>query len=182
MRSIRRIGLLGFLVSVAALAGDEIPGREFSATFRFLGPQGDRRMSGSIVVDRFTPVEEARKLRAVLENQGQAGLVAAIRGRANGRLRLGALEYALDLVVTKPVDGGFRLIVVTSRPIRLEETQQPSNSLDYPFGVIALTLDGSGRGEGQFYPRAALAINEDGALTVQEFEGEGRVFEVKKVR
>jgi hypothetical protein len=182
MDAIRRIGFLGLFVCASAMAADAIPGREFSATFEFKGPQGSRRMEGTILVDRFTPVEEARKLRAVLENQGQAGLAAALRGRANGRLRLGALEYTLDLVVTKPTDEGFRLIVVTSRPIRLEETQQPSESLNFPFGVVALDLDESGRGKGQFFPRAALALQEDGALTVQEFEGEGRVSNVKKAR
>jgi hypothetical protein len=182
MHAIRRIGVFGLLLAATAVAGDSVPGREFTATLEYRGPQGTRRIGASIFVDRFTPIEEARKLRAVLEDYGQGGLVAALRGRGNGRLRLGALDYNLDLVVTKPTDDGFRVIVVTTRMLRVEETETASESLDFPFGVIALDLDHSGRGSGAFHPRAALWITEDGAVAIEGWEGEGRVLEVKKVR
>ncbi len=178
------IGLAAVLSAAVVFAGESaVPGREFSATFKFKGRQGDRRIAASILIDRFTPVAEARQLKEVLKSQGQSGLVAALRDRRNGRLRLGALEYSLDLAVAKPSEDGFLLLIVTTRPIRLEETQQGSGSLDYPFGAVSIQLDGFGRGEGRFFPTAALAIDADGAVTVQQFvEGEGRVTDVKKVR
>jgi hypothetical protein len=185
MHAIRRIGVgvLGLLLAATAVAGDSIPGREFTATLEYRGPQGTRRIGASIVVDRYTPVEEARKLKAVLADYGQAGLAAALRGRGNGRLRLGALDYNLDLVVTKPTDDGwFRVIVITTRMLRVEETETGSESLDFPFGVIAMELDHSGRGSGAFHPRATLWITEDGSVAIEGWEGEGRVLEVKKVR
>jgi hypothetical protein len=182
MHAIRRVGVLGLLLAATAVAGDSVPGREFTATLEFKGPQGTRRIGATIIVDRYTPVEEARKLRYVLEDYGQSGLLAALRGRHNGRVRLGALEHPLDLVVTKPTDDGFRLIVVTTRMLRVEETEQGLESLDFPFGFIALDLDHSGRGSGQYHPKAALWITEDGAVAVEGWEGEGRVLEVKKVR
>lgn len=175
--------LLAALGTGIGFAADASPGREFSATFDFKGEQGNRRIEASILIDQFTPVAEARQLREVLKNQGQSGLLAALRDRRNGRLRLGALEYSLDLVVAKPKDDGFLLLIVTTRPIRLEETLQGSDSAGHPFGVVSVELDGFGRGEGQFFPRAALAIDANGAVTVQQsVEGEGRVTGVKKVR
>jgi hypothetical protein len=175
------LAVLGTPVAFAADAAS--PGREFSATFDFKGAQGNRRMDASILIDRFTPVEEARQLREVLKNQGQHGLLTALRDRRNGRLRLGALDFSLDLVVAKPREDGFLLLIITTRPIRLQETVEPSNAADYPFGVVSVEIDGFGRGEGKFFPRSALAIDADGNVTVQQsVEGEGRVTQVKKVR
>ena len=177
-------GLLLLLIGAAAPAGtSDTPGREFSAIFKFKGKQGDRQIGATIVVDRYTPVEEAWQLAEILKSQGQAGLAAALRGRGNGRLRLGALEYGLDLVAAKPTSNGFKLVVVTNRPIRYQETQGNSgDSLNYPFGIVVIEIDGFGRGEGRFYPAAALHFNPDGSVAVYKHEGEGRVSEVKKVR
>jgi hypothetical protein len=177
-------GLLLLLLSAAAPASDsDNPGSEFSAIFKFSGKQGNRQMGGTIVVNRYTPVEEARQAAEILRSQGQAGLANALRGRANGVLRLGALEYSLDLVTAKPTSKGFKLLVVTNRPIRYQETDQGSASLDYPFGIVVIEIDSLGRGEGRFFPSAALRIQEDGAIDVYQYaEGEGRVTDVKKVR
>lgn len=172
------------LLSCPAVSGEEaFPGREFSATFRMKDERGERQMGATILIDRLTPLEEARALKEVLKSQGQYGLANALKGRANGRLRLGALDYPLDLVMARPVRDGFHVVVVTTRPIRLEESQEGAASLDYPFGVVAIELDSFGRGEGRFFRTAALRINEDGTVAVEQFaEGEGTVTDVKKVR
>ena len=178
----RLAGLVALLCAAVVAAAAETPGSEFSATFKFKGKQGDRQIAANIVVDRYTPEEEAWRFADILKTQGQAGLAAALRGRRNGRLRLGALEYSLDLVVTRPTDKGHRIVVVTTRPIRYQETQSGSESLDYPFGLVILEVDGFGRGDGRFYPAAALQFNEDGSVAVYKPEGEGKVSEVKKLR
>lgn len=177
--------LLGLATPVVFAKDAAAPPREFSATFDFQGApgKGNRRMDASILIDRYTPLEEARHLREVLENDGQHGLLTALRDRRNGTLRLGAQDFTLDLVVAKPTKDGFALLVITTRAIALhEEIVEPWNA-DYPFGVVSVEIDGFGRGEGRFFPHAALAIDADGNVTVQQFvEGEGRVTHVKKVR
>ena len=177
-------GLLLLLLTAAALAADsDNPGSEFPAIFKFSGKQGSRQMGGTIVVHRYTPVEEARQAAEILKGQGQAGLANSLRGRGNGVLRLGALEYPLDLITAKPTSKGFKLLAVTNRPIRYQETDQGLASLDYPFGIVVIEIDGLGRGEGRFFPSAALRIQPDGAIDVYQYtEGEGRVTDVKKVR
>ena len=171
-------------VALLARAADDPPnpGKQFTATFKMSGgPQGDRQIAGTIIVNRYTPLPEAQQLKEILKSQGQAGLANAIRGRANGQLSLGGLAYSLDLVVFKPSDDGFEFVIVTTRPIRLQESQEGSPSLDYPFGVVFIKLDGFGRGDGRFYPTSALRINPDGTLDVEQFnQGEGRVTDVQK--
>ena len=174
---------LGMLCAFPARADDDAPAREYSAMFKLKDAQGDRQVGATILLDRFTPLQEALSLKDVLASQGQYGLANAIRGRANGRLRLGVMDYSLDLATFAPTKDGFFVVVVTTRPIRFEESQEGSESLDFPFGVITFSLDGFGRGEGRFYPKSKLLINDDGSIAVQQFaEGEGRVTDVKKVR
>jgi len=184
MRNLALCGALALVLPAAAVAEDPAsPGKQFTAIFKFSGPQGNRQIGATILVDRYTPLDQAHQLKDVLKSQGQAGLANALRGRSNGRLNLGGLEYSLDLIVAKPIDDGFQLVVVTTRPIKYQETQDGSESLDYPLGVVSIKLDGFGRGEGRFFPTAALRINEDGSLSVDQFaKGEGRVTDVKKVR
>jgi hypothetical protein len=175
---------LSLLLALPARAADDgTPGHEFSAIFRYTNPQGDRQIGATIFVDRYTSLQEAHALKDVLASQGQFGLANAIRGRANGRLRLGAVDYPLDLAVFAPTRDGFFVVVVTTRPIRIEESQEGSPSLDYPFGAISFGLDGFGRGQGRLFPRCRLLINEDGTVAAQQFaEGEGKVTDIKKVR
>ena len=178
-------GLLLLLLSAAAPASDsDNPGSEFTAIFKFSGgKQGSRQMGATIVVNRYTPVEEARQLGEILKSQGQASFANALRGRANGLLRVGALEHNLDLISTKATSKGFKLLAITNRPIKYEENEQGASSLDYPFAVILLEIDGFGRGEGRFFPSSALRVQPDGALDVYQYaEGEGHVTDVKKVR
>ena len=178
-------GLILLLLSAAVPASDsDNPGSEFSAIFKFSGgKQGSRQMGATIVVHRYTPVEEARQLGEILKSQGQASFANALRGRANGLLRIGALEHNLDLISTKATSKGFKLLAITNRPIKYEENAQGASSLDYPFAVILLEIDGFGRGEGRFFPSSALRVQPDGALDVYQYaEGEGRVTDVKKVR
>jgi len=182
-RSAAAAGLWALLALTARAADDALPGREFSAMFKLKDAQGDRQMGATILLDRFTPLEEALSLKHVLADQGQFGLANTIRGRANGRLRLGMMDYTLDLATFAPTKDGFFVVVVTTRQIRFEESQEGSESLDFPFGIITFSLDGFGRGEGRFYPKSKLLINEDGTLAVQQYaEGEGKVTDVKKVR
>jgi len=176
--------VVGVLLALPANADDEdAPAREYSAMFKLRDAQGDRQLGATILLDRFTPLQEALALKDVLASQGQYGLANAIRGRANGRLRLGVMDYPLDLATFAPTKDGFFVVVVTTRPIRFEESQEGSESLDFPFGVITFSLDGFGRGEGRFYPKSRLLINDDGTIAVQQFaEGEGKVTDVKKIR
>jgi hypothetical protein len=164
-------------------AKDGPPVRELTAKFAFSGPQGDREIGATILVDRVTSVEEAHRLKKLLETQGQGGLLAAIRGHRDGRLSFGGLEYSLDLIVAHQVDDELELWIVTTRPIHADEIATGADSLDHPFGVAHIHVDGFGRGEGDYFPVCALSIAENGELEItQAVEGEGRVSEVRKTK
>jgi hypothetical protein len=153
---------LVLLSSLGAIAGAAHPEGEFTATARVETKSGTRSTACTIIVNRPIPYEEAAPLRRILEDGGQQAVRTAIMGAAHGQLSLGGIAYPLDLVIFEPKGKGFRYVVVTSRPIRWEESELGEPSLDYPFTVLVFEEPAVGLGEGQIVPRAALQIDEDG--------------------
>jgi hypothetical protein len=159
------------------------PGREFDATAVMRTTTDTRRMPVKLVANRFTSVEQARQLAGVLEQGGQGALLAALTGRADGQLRLGALELQVALVVAEEKGRGYRYLFLTPRRIRVEETTFGEESLDYPFGIAVLEVDGFGRGSGSVHVAAALAIDADGHIEIEDFDGaDGRLEDLRTVR
>ena len=134
-------------------------------------------------MNRYTPVEEARQPRRF----SRARVRPASRARCeDGRTGCCAWEPWSTTSISSWRSRrrrGSSSWSITNRPIRYEENEQGASSLDYPFAVILLEIDGFGRGEGRFFPSSALRVQPDGALDVYQYaEGEGRVTDVKKVR
>ena len=181
----RLAALFALVVIVATLPlvfADE-PGREFTATAVVEGSQGTRRMLVTLVANRFTSVEQAQHLADILEQGGQGALLSALTGRTDGQLRLGALQMPVALVVAEPLRKGYRYLFLTPRRIKVEETTFGEDSLDYPFGIAVFEVDGFGRGEGRLHVAAALRIDADGHIEVEDYDGaDGRFEDLRQVR
>jgi len=131
-------------------------------------PAGEIQVS--IALLRPMRLEDALPLRDSLAGGGQQALLHAIQGRGQGMLRMGGLEYPLDLVVEQQQGATRHIVVVTTRPIGVSETNTGAASLDYPFGLAVFDVDGQGRGEGLVYPKATLEILSDGGVGVSTYE------------
>jgi hypothetical protein len=181
----RLFAVSAFILIVTAQSpvfADE-PGREFSATAVVRGSQGTRRMPVTFIANRFTSVEQAKHLAEVLEQGGQGALLSALAGRNDGRLRLGALEMPIALVVAEPQGKGYRYLFLTPRRIRVEENTFGEESLDYPFGIAEFVTDTFGRGEGSLHVAAALSIDPDGHVEIEDYDGvDGSFEDLQKVR
>jgi hypothetical protein len=185
MRRNRLLALSVLVVIVASLSpafADE-PGREFTATAVMRGSQGTRRMPVTFIANRFTSVEQAKHLAEVLEQGGQGALLSALTGRRDGQLRLGVLEMPIALVVAEPQGKGYRYLFLTPRRIQVEETTFGEESLDYPFGIAEFETDTFGRGEGSLHVAAALRIDADGHVEIEDYDGEdGSIERLQQVR
>jgi hypothetical protein len=171
MRNLR-VSIFGLVLSICTpLVADE-PGREFTATAMVSDSMGTRSMPVTLVANRFTSVEEARRLGEVLEQGGQGALLSALTGRSDGQLVLGALSMPVALVVVEEQGRGYRYLFLTPRRIQVEETTFGEDSLDYPFGIAVFDVDDFGDGEGKLHVAAALSIDADGHLEVDDYDGE----------
>ena len=159
------------------------PGREFSAEAVVNSRVGRNRMQVSFIVNRYSSVEELQNLAEVLENSGQSGLLSALRGRTDGRLRMGVIDLPIALVVVEEQGRNYRYLFLTPRRIRVDEEMLGEDSLDYPFGIAVFEVDRFGRGEGRLHVAAALRIDADGHVEIDDFDGvDGTIDRIKQIR
>ena len=182
-KSRTKLILLGAVAILALPAAADDPGREFSATAVMQTTSDTRRMPVTFLANRFTPVENAQHLAGVLEQGGQGALLSALTGRADGQFELVALRMPVALVVAEPHRKGYRYLFLTARRIQVEETTFGEESLDYPFGIAEFEVDGFGRGEGRIHVAAALRIDADGHIEIDDYDGEdGTLEDIRQVR
>lgn len=104
-----------------------------------------------ITIDRWSSDNDRDRLLDVLLNKGADKLLDALQSAP----RVGSIgtttSLAWDLHFARQTpgeDGGTNIILGTDRPIAFSEQWNGSRTLDYPFTVIELHLNGDGAGEG----------------------------------
>ena len=158
------------MLSIPAAADG--PGGSFTATAVMKDSMGTRSMPVTLVANRFTSVEQAQGLAKVLEQGGQGAVLAALTGRSDGQFMMGALQMPVALVVAEEQPSGYRYIFLTARRIQVEETTFGEDSLDYPFGIAVFEVNDFGDGEGKIHVAAALSIDADGHIEIDDYDGE----------
>ena len=178
----RSIFFLAAAMWVLPVFADD-PGREFAGEAVGDFRAGGNRINVTFIADRFTSVEEAQQLAEVLREGGQFTLQSALRGRSDGRMRFGALEKWVALVVAEPEGRGYRYLFLTPRRLEIHEKEFGEDSLNYPFGIAEFVIDGFGRGEGTLHVAAALSIDADGHIEIDDYDGEDARFDnLKQIR
>jgi hypothetical protein len=169
-------------LSVLPLSAYE-PGREFSAEAVVNTHEGRNRMQVTFIINRYTPVEELQSLAGVLENGGQFGLLSVLKGRRDGQLRMGAINSPIALVVVEEQGRDYRYLFLTPRRIQVDEEMLGKDSLDYPFGIAVFEVDRFGRGDGRLHVAAALRIDADGHVEIEDYDGvDGTIDRIKQLR
>lgn len=171
------------LVAIPAAAADP-PGREFTGTAVVNTTEGTRSMPLTLVANRYASETEVQQLAEVLASGGQSALLGAIRSRNDGQLKLGAEVRPISLVFAEETGDGHRIVFLTARRINISEKQLGEESLEYPFGLAEIEIDGfSGRGEGALHVAAALEIDASGHVEIIDYDGQdGHFRDLKRIR
>lgn len=112
----------------------------------------------TLTINGATTDSEAQEYLSILQSGGQDDLLKAIRKEERGRFSVGS-NVGIDInVVRESVSGGQRRIfAVFERWTQFAEYRGGYRSLDYPFGVIELTIDeATGKGEGTYIAAAQI--------------------------
>jgi hypothetical protein len=160
-------------VPTVANAADEglKPPLELSAIVTLEGgfSSGTRQIGVVFRIDRLTPRDDVWAHTRLLAS-GQGALRAAIEGRSDGLMRLGALDFPVNLAVSRR-DGDIQsFVLVSARALRVSEVNLGMETTDYPFGVAAFTVDGMGRGGGLVYPAARISLDENGSVVIENYQ------------
>jgi len=122
-----------------------------------------------IVIERFSTDAESDRLLAILKEKGPDELLDALRDRPRvGYIRTpDSLAYNLHYARQVPLEeGGRRIVLLTDRPIGFWEATRRPRTIDYPFTLIEMRLDGDGGGEGKL--SIATKITLDGSVMTLE--------------
>lgn len=112
----------------------------------------------TLQVDGYSTPEEVQEYVAALEQGGQNAVVKKLeKAEPKGYIKVGdRLGYDVQIIRSIPTETGRVIRVVTDRPIQIFEVRGSLRSADYPLGLVELTLDADGKGEGTLIAAAAI--------------------------
>jgi hypothetical protein len=126
--------------------------------------------SFTLRINGTTPGGEAARYLRTLQDDGQEGLLRAVRNNDLGTFSLGGQPaLRLNAVTVDDLGGGRqRIRAVMQRWIGFGELRGGYRSVDYPFSYVEIILDRSGSGEGTFIPAAQIRFrNKNGQQQVE---------------
>lgn len=180
-----RVGWLAVVSFVLAAAGVVPPGtalaakpvERLSALAVDMSNLAGARNTGTvdIVIQRWSSDEERDQLRAALREGGAEGLLHALQKvKEVGRISSnGSLGYPLRFArqAASP-SGGRRIVIGTDRLVTFLELRDQPRTVDYPFMVIDIRLDASGKGEGKLMPLAKITEDRDHIVEIENYASE----------
>jgi hypothetical protein len=124
-----------------------------------------------IVVNRWSPAAARDRLLTALFEKGPDKLLDTLTDMPRaGYIRTpNSIGYDLHFAQRAPLpDGGERIVLVTDRHITFWEAANRPRSIDYPFTVIELHLNGDGVGEGKMSLATKITGDKEQKLIVLE--------------
>ena len=136
----------------------------------------------TVGVNDWTSDADAQKLLAAFKSGGNTALRDAMLKMNSGYVSVtGSLGWPMNVARTYKNGAGTRVLVAAARPLGFGAVVSGSAITNYPFGVIVLNSDASGKWSGVLVQAAALKIGADGKIELGSW-GESPVdlFDVKK--
>jgi hypothetical protein len=147
---------------------------EFTATAINMN-SGPSTGTVNIRIDRWSTDEERAALLGILKGEdntrttNQTLLRALQKMPSAGTIAApGSLAWDLRFAQQGPLEKGRRIVVATDRPIGFWEARNQPRTMDYPFTVLELRLDGDDKGEGKMLAGTKLFIEPDSNTLVLE--------------
>ncbi len=158
-------------VSAAAAQKAAIPSVPQQWVGNMVNMQGGGTTRIVVHAGSFSPPEEVQNLAAILKEKGQDAAVSAMaKMPARGWIRIGSsLGYQVPVIRYIPTQTGYRIVVVTDRPIQFFEARRSTRSLDYPVGMVIFDLNGDGTSAGQVLPTIKASFDKEGKVELETF-------------
>jgi len=162
-------------VNASMRQDNSVPAR-FTATATNLDPTV--RLTATLVdftVTRWSTDAERQRLLSVLVDKGQDKLLRALQDipRVGTMKTPDTLSYDLHYARLTRDGDEDRVVLVTDRPISMWEQADFNRTLQYPFTVVEMRLDPSGKGEGKItVATKIIADPKTGQITLENYSSQ----------
>lgn len=130
----------------------------------------------NIAIERWSTEEERKRLMGALKEGGPDLLLKQLQkidDPAGQIYTPGRVGTPLRFAWQSPLpDGGRRIVVATDRKIGFLEAANRPRTIDYPFLVLDIRMNGEGKGQGKLLPVARIERAEDGTFEVESYASE----------
>jgi len=135
--------------------------------------QAGQTFNVTVHIDEYSTPEERQILIDAFNSSGSKGLYNALdKMSSRGHIAItGTLGYDIKYARKIPFEEGFKIIVVTNRPINFREAWNSGRSMDYNLSYLEMTLNKeTGKGTGTLIPAALFKIDKkSGEVTIEAF-------------
>jgi hypothetical protein len=133
---------LFLLASFSSVAQDKPKREVYQAQAMGQSTQMGKTFNVTVNIAEYSDSEERQVLVQAFEKAGSKGLFNALEKMpAKGRISMtGTLGYDIAFVRKIPTDGGFKIRVLTNRPIQIGEAWVNGRSVDYNLSALELDI------------------------------------------
>jgi hypothetical protein len=139
-----------------------------------------------ITINRWSTDAERDRLLTVFREKGQDALLAALQKLpvVGGISTPGSLKYDVHFARQRAeAEGGRMIFLMTDRYIGAWEAANRPRTIDYPFTLIQLAVDKTGRGIGKASIATKITQAADGTIELENFSNQPVALnEVRKIR
>jgi len=158
------IACLVVLVSFDSAAQEGQPIREvYQAQAMGQSTQLGKTFNITINIERYSTPEERQVLVEAFQQAGSEGLFNSLeKMQSKGRIAItGTLGYDISFVRKIPTGGGYKIRILTNRPIRVGEAWVNGRSTDYNLSALEIDLGNEkDKSTGVLLPACQFQINK----------------------
>jgi hypothetical protein len=164
MRGALAMAFLVVMLTSGSAAQEDKPVHEvYQAQAMGQGTQLGQTFNVTINIERYSTPEERQVLVEAFQKAGSQGLFNALEKMpSKGRIAItGTLGYDISFVRKIPTADGYKIRVLTNRPIRFGEAWVNGRSMDYNLSALELDLSNEkGKSTGVLLPACQFKINK----------------------
>ena len=158
------IACLVVVVSFESAAQEDKPIREvYQAQAMGQSTQMGKTFNVTINIERYSTPEERQVLVGAFQQAGSEGLFNSLKKmQSKGRIAItGTLGYDISFVRKIPTEGGYKIRILTNRPIRFGEAWVNGRSTDYNLSALEIDLSNEkDKSTGVLLPASRFKINK----------------------
>ena len=158
------IACLVVVVSFESAAQEDKPIREvYQAQAMGQSTQMGKTFNVTINIERYSTPQERQVLVEAFQQAGSEGLFNSLeKMQSKGRIAItGTLGYDISFVRKIPTEGGYKIRILTNRPIRFGEAWVNGRSTDYNLSALEIDLSNEkDKSTGVLLPASRFKINK----------------------